>query len=81
MIQDGYYVNLGDPFISFRVSESKCEQVRKDKDVLISKRESELLIVLGVWESQAHGEGAAEMMIGGIRLASTCTQRHYESEQ
>lgn len=44
MIQDGYYVNLGDPFISFRVFESKCEQVSKDKDALISKRKSELLV-------------------------------------
>jgi hypothetical protein len=26
-------------------------------------------MLLGVWESQAHGEGAAEMMIGEIRLA------------
>ena len=43
MIQDGYCVNLGDPFISFRYSESKCEQVIKDKDALISKRKSELL--------------------------------------
>lgn len=44
MIQDGYYVNLGDPFISFRDSEGKCKQVRKDKDALISKRKSELLV-------------------------------------
>jgi hypothetical protein len=32
-------------------------------------------MVLGVWESQTHGEGAAEMMIGEIRLALICTQR------
>ena len=75
MIQDGYEVNLGDPFISFGVIESKCEQVSKDKDALISKRKSELLVLLGVWESQAHGEGAAEMMIEEIQLALICTQR------
>jgi hypothetical protein len=48
MLQDGYCVNLGDPFISFRVSGSRCGQVSKDKDALISKRKSELL----VWYSE-----------------------------
>ncbi len=39
---------MGDPFISFRYYESKCEQIIKDKDALISKRKSELL----VWYSE-----------------------------
>lgn len=58
MIQDGYYVNLGDPFISFRGSESKCEQVRKGEDALIGKRKSELLVVYSEFGKAKHmGKG------------------------
>ena len=71
MIQDGYCVNLGDPFISFKVKSSKstCKQVRKDENARKNKWKSELLIVLGAWESQVHGEAAAEMKLEKIRLA------------
>ena len=71
MIQDGYYINLGDPFISFEIKcfKSTCKQIRKDEDAWTNKWKSELLIVLGAWESQAHGEAAAEMKLEKIRLA------------
>ena len=70
MIQDGCYMNLGDPFISFRALgfKSTCKQVRNDKNVWTNKWKSELLIVLGSWESQAHGEAVAEMKLEKIRL-------------
>ena len=71
MIQDGCYINLGDPFISFGAISSKgtCKQIRKDEDVWKNKWKSELLILLGAWESQVHGEAAAEMKLEKIRLA------------
>ena len=70
MIQDGYYMNLGDPFISVRAIsfKSTCKQVRKDEDVWKNKWKSELLILLGTWESQVHGEAAAEVKLEKIRL-------------
>ncbi len=71
MIQDGCYMNMGDPFISFRTRNSKstCKQVRKDEDAWKNKWKSELLILLGVWESQAQGEAIAEMKLEKVRLA------------
>ena len=71
MVQDGYYINLGDPFISFEAAcfKSTCKQVLKHEDAWMNKWKSELLILLGAWESQVHGEAAAEMKLEEIRLA------------
>ena len=71
MMQDGCYLNLGDPFISFETIgfNSTRKQVIKHEDAWKNKWKSELLILLGVWESQAHGEAAAEMELEEIRLA------------
>jgi hypothetical protein len=71
MVQDGCYLNLGDPFISFETIsfKSTCKQVLKHEDAWMNKWKSELLILLGAWESQVHGEAAAEMKLEKIRLA------------
>ena len=83
MMQDGYYINLGDPFISFRVTISKgtCKQARKGKNVWMNKWKSELLILLGAWESQVHGEAAAEMKLEKYDWLLATSEERNKSEQ
>ena len=60
MVQDGYYVNLGDPLNSSR--RSRLKQVRKDENWPMIQWKSDLLIGYSEAGKAGHmGKGQAEV--------------------